>query len=85
MLGLHGVDKQRGAEAGSGNDEGLDAADLVESPEANGAVDDGQRAADTDDHERGLRVDAEDGVDSRSVTARQSSQHWMKQWKRKRK
>lgn len=73
MLGLHGVDKERGAEASGRHDQGLDAADLVESPQADGAVDDGQRAADADDHERGLCVYAEDGVDSRSVTAKQSS------------
>lgn len=78
VLGLHGVDEERGAQAGGRYDEGLDTADLVERPEANGTVDDGQRAADADDHERGLRVYAEDGVDSRPVTARQSSEHRMK-------
>lgn len=73
VLGLHGVDEQCGTEAGGRHDQGLDATDLVERPQADGAVDDGQRAADADDHERGLRVYTEDRVDSRSVTGGKSS------------
>ena len=46
-----------------GDDEGLDTTEALESPEADSAIDDGERTADTDDHKGSRVVDTQDLVD----------------------
>lgn len=67
VLRLHCIHQQGGPEEDGGDEERLYTADSVDQIQPDGAVYDGQRTADADDHERGLVVDSEDFIDPGAV------------------
>lgn len=58
-----GVADESCSKTSGGDDEGLDTTEALESPEADSAIDDGERTADTDDHKGSRVVDTQDLVD----------------------
>lgn len=69
VLGLDGVDEQRRPEKCSRNNQRLNTSNLVHEVETDGAVHDGKRSTDPNDHEGSLIVvDAQDLVNPGTVT-----------------